>query len=254
MSKNTPDSDKIPYGYCHCGCGQKTDIATVNRKNKQMVKGEPLRYLQHHCSRTRKKRVAIAPPNPSGLCMCGCGQTTPIAYRTSKEKGWMKGEHVRYINGHNGARASIADAFWSYVTPGTPDECWEWRGYRHRSGYGMVSFRYKQTLAHRVSYLIHYGTDPGEHFVCHTCDNPSCVNPAHLFLGTPLDNVHDMISKDRNVYGERSRTSLTDSDVIAIRREYIPRRVTYKMLGERYGVEAHVISAIVRRASWRHLP
>jgi len=208
MSKNTPDPEEIPYGYCHCGCGQKTNIATVNRKNRQMVRGEPLRYLQHHGSRTRKKRLVLTPPNPSGLCMCGCGQTTPLARCTSRERGWAKGEHIRYISGHNGRWATIDQSFWAYVKPGSPDECWEWQGCRQPSGYGIVSFDTKQTLAHRVSYLLHYGVEPGDHFVCHTCDNPPCVNPAHLFIGTHTDNVRDMVAKDRHIYGERSRCDL----------------------------------------------
>lgn len=76
-------------------------------------------------------------------------------------------------------------------------ECWIWTGKKNKAGYGH--FYYKDLkLAHRVSYLLHYGDFDKSLFVCHKCDNPSCVNPGHLFLGTAKDNFEDMINKGRN--------------------------------------------------------
>ena len=75
--------------------------------------------------------------------------------------------------------------------------CWIWNAARRPTGYGVFNFNGKPTTASRVSYILYRGVDPGKLFVCHTCDEPSCVNPSHLFLGTNLDNVNDRISKDR---------------------------------------------------------
>ena len=75
--------------------------------------------------------------------------------------------------------------------------CWLWTAARRTTGYGVFSFNGKPVTASRVSYILYHGVDPGDLFVCHTCDNPSCVNPEHLFLGTNLDNVNDRIAKGR---------------------------------------------------------
>ena len=78
-----------------------------------------------------------------------------------------------------------------------PDDCWEWLGAVNGDGYGTFHFNGKKQLAHRVAYFLHTNQWPGILFVCHHCDNPSCVNHNHLFLGTGTDNQLDRFSKDR---------------------------------------------------------
>lgn len=78
----------------------------------------------------------------------------------------------------------------------SPSGCWEWTGTHNAAKYGVFKWHSKATLAHRVSWLIHRG-EIGDLIVCHRCDNPPCVNPEHLFLGTYRDNVVDMHSKGR---------------------------------------------------------
>jgi hypothetical protein len=96
------------------------------------------------------------------------------------------------------------DKFWEKVQRGRGDECWLWLGGLQK-GYGRhYHTRRKHVFAHRFMYELHHKvTLEPEVFVCHRCDNPQCCNPAHLFLGTPADNVHDMIAKGRNSRGAR---------------------------------------------------
>lgn len=84
-----------------------------------------------------------------------------------------------------------------YILAG-PDECWLWFGSKDPDGYGNFKIDGKQTRANRISYLIHKGDFDPALYVLHTCDNPPCVNPNHLFLGTKQDNTEDMKSKGRH--------------------------------------------------------
>ena len=92
--------------------------------------------------------------------------------------------------------------------------CWEWTGLKDRDGYG----RYNDTMAHRVSWMIKYGDIPSGKFILHSCDNPGCVNPDHLKIGTNIDNMRDMVDRKRSLVGERSpRSKIKGSSVDRIR-------------------------------------
>lgn len=135
--------------------------------------------------------------------------------------------------------------------------CWEWTGAKKPSGYGNFFWEGKYWSAHRFSYTLHIGVIPDGDVVCHRCDNPGCVNPAHLFVGTQLKNITDMITKGRGGPATRKGAShlnakLTDEQVQGIRKQ---RRAgeTLKSIAKDFGVSEATVSLITRGKTWTHL-
>lgn len=95
-----------------------------------------------------------------------------------------------------GKHAPTEVRFWRYVNR-NPDGCWEWTGSRSEDGYGRLNVAGRPLQASRISWAIHFAPIPADLFVCHHCDNPPCVRPDHLFLGTALHNTRDAIRKGR---------------------------------------------------------
>lgn len=141
------------------------------------------------------------------------------------------------------------------IHPTLGDRCWVWTA-NGESKYGAISVDGTIQYVHRYSYQLHVGAIENGMEVCHTCDNTRCVNPAHLFLGTNLDNVNDKVSKGRQVKGEDCNLSvLTEKQVLEIRRRSrswhpIDGR---KPLAIEFGVEPSTIWKIVTRRTWKHL-
>ena len=124
-------------------------------------------------------------------------------------------------------------------------------------GYGIFCWGKKHISAHRYAWIITHG-DPGGLLVCHHCDNPPCVNPAHLFLGTTKDNSEDMMKKGRNKY-RPDITKLTKEQVIDIRERYLPRikgkqKGNAIQLSRQYGITNTQLYRIVQHKAWRHVP
>ena len=167
--------------------------------------------------------------------------------------------------------------FWEHVRKGRG--CWTWTGYVNGL-YGRMGLTSRKSMyAHRFSYELHYGPIPDGLFVCHKCDNPLCVNPAHLFLGTHQDNMDDRNTKGRQAHGDKSRPKnpsrgeqhhsktrpwtvnrgervgsarLTVTDVYAIR-ELIRQGVRKVRIAERFGVDPSTIADIAARRTWTHI-
>ena len=151
-------------------------------------------------------------------------------------------------------RTSPVKRFWVKVLKS--DGCWLWVGNQDHRGYGRfrIDAQGKMDGAHRAAWFLTYGPVPDGLHVCHHCDNPRCVRPDHLFLGTHDDNMRDMTVKGRGHQGVRNvNAKVTEADVRAIRIRYAAGGVTQKALAEKYGVDHTTVSLIVRRKNWRHL-
>lgn len=131
----TPMQD-VPYGYCHCGCGQKTKIARISSTRDGYIKGEPRLWLPGHASRVVTKPL---PGDPE-----------------------------------------FDSRFWTKVDKGALNDCWVWTGYLSPAGYAMVKAGDVRRAAHRVAYELLVGPIPEGLTLDHLCENPPCVNPAHL--------------------------------------------------------------------------
>ena len=146
--------------------------------------------------------------------------------------------------------------------------CWLWTGYVDKDGYGIFCTGSKQSKtqrnikAHRLAFELFCGPIPDEKLVCHKCDNPSCVNPEHLFTGTPADNVADMVRKGRRRDGGKAHpgdkngnAKLTASDVAFIRKAHIansrkgPNSTSF--LASKFGVGSSAIQRIAFERSWK---
>lgn len=156
---------------------------------------------------------------------------------------------------------------------GGPDACWPWIGSTNGKGYGQFLMGPGKPrrifLAHRLAYFLSTGVDPGSMCVCHKCDNPLCQNPAHLWLGTKIQNLHDCMAKgrftngdvhhwrrhpERIMRGETNRQSkLTDAKVIEIRRLYATGEFTHEDIAAQFGVSRTAVLNVVNRISWAHV-
>jgi hypothetical protein len=198
-----------------------------------------------------------------GYCHCGCGQKTSIAQRNRKSMGWIKGEPIRFVRGHhdNGCRRPLEDRFLENSNKSGPvhfainTRCWLWTGHRGSNGYGRIKVSGKVQMAHRMAWEIENGSIPEGLCVLHRCDNPSCVRPDHLFLGTHRDNAIDREMKGRGSKQrgeERGSAKLTNQDIPRIR-ELCDNGVTQRAAARIYGVAQSTIGEIVRREKWSHV-
>ena len=149
-----------------------------------------------------------------------------------------------------------AERFWRKVEKGGVDDCWFWKASRHPKGYG----RFRVTIAgvntmwrsHQVAWWLTNGHWGGLH-VCHTCDNPPCCNPSHLFLGTNADNVRDRVEKNRTVYGAKTKVNTISAEQAVAIRWLAQSNLTQVELGKLFGISAQQVGRIAHVQSWRHV-
>lgn len=183
-----------------------------------------------------------------------CKMTFERAYRISAARSARPQFCSKACYGlHHAAKSSaaFADKFWARLKPANDRGCREWSG-RTFWRYGLVDLGNKPQMAHRIAYRLATGEDPGELSVCHTCDNPPCCEPTHLWLGTHKENMADRTKKGRTnppkFSGEKHPAArLTSTDVIAIRQS--PE--SNNSLAARFGVGAANIRRIRLHETWR---
>lgn len=139
--------------------------------------------------------------------------------------------------------------------------CWLWVGWRDKNGYGMLGVKegdrhFQSRRVPRVVFKLFNGEIPNGLCVCHTCDNPACFRPSHLFLGTTADNMQDKTRKGRNnpPVGERSGfAKLTDLKIKEIRKLHAEGKMTQREIAKKFGVGYKAISKIILRQRWKHV-
>jgi len=210
--------------YTGLACGVSVILAPANERNRF---NQELWILKCECGSLRKLAAHQFKANKSGRCR-KCTQLT-----NSKEELFTR--------------------FYANVQPEPNTGCWFWDGSLRNDGYGQFAVNGKQHGSHRLSYQLHKGPIPLGMQVCHTCDTPSCVNPDHLWLGTPKDNAVDKVAKGRinPAFGEANGGSkLTNEQIILIRELYEAKHLNQRELGEKFSVAHQTISKIVRKERW----
>lgn len=179
--------------------------------------------------------MSDAGPNPSGLCMCGCGEPTSIAPADNKRCGQVQGQPVRYIHNHHMRLSPVEylEQDCGYETP-----CWVWQRAKNWDGYGHMQHLGRLCRATRVYYERFVGPIPEGLQLDHLCRNRACVRPSHLEPVTGTENVR-----------RGSHTRLTAQDVLEIR-ELIIAGVSQPTIARRFGVTRGTISHIATGHSW----
>ena len=179
-----------------------------------------------------------------------------------------------------GGRAPLAERFWRMVDRAGPvpaactalGSCWLWTGTTKPDGYGKISGdrrgRQRTLRAHRVSWELHRGPIPDDAYVLHRCDDPRCVNPAHLFLGSPADNARDMVAKGRSLrgdrcparahperlpHGERHKWAKLTAAVVLAARDLRRRGHSYRAIADELGLRYGTVYQVVTGRKWRWL-
>ncbi len=152
---------------------------------------------------------------------------------------------------------ATAASFWARIKITAAGECWNWKGATVAFGYGILSVGGHRWYAHRLAYHLTNGHIPAGRFVCHKCDNPACCNPAHLWLGTIQDNNADCLKKGRH-FCQRKKPShlnpnakLSQKDVNDMRALFDRQKITYRALGEIFGVTHTAAFKIIKGQLWQ---
>jgi len=159
-----------------------------------------------------------------------------------------------YVGNNQFTYQSLEERFWDKVEIKSEEECWEWKGFISPKGYGRFKLGVNMPNAQRVSWMLTHGKIPNKLHVLHSCDNRSCVNPKHLYLGTNADNMRDMAERGRSTKGKifhwgenHWNTTLSSQQIKEIRLLYSTGDYTYAKLAKLYRVCFQHIGSIVTK-------
>lgn len=134
------------------------------------------------------------------------------------------------------------------------ESCWIWLGALDRNKYGRLRARGRDHYAHRLAWEFEHGPITTDFYLCHKCDNPLCIRPSHLFLGTQKQNIQDAKTKDRLAKGERhGRVKLTEHQVLEARQKYKSGGITHQALAHEYGVSRQTMTSAITGKNWSYL-
>lgn len=223
-------------------------------KKKLSLEGQVFSYL------TVIEEVAKPNIKTNGtywLCRCSCGKTliargACLKYGKPQSCGCKKSEDakLRMTEMRLSQSGTLEERFLSRFKKHN-NTCWEWIAHKDKDGYGILPTNGNAVRAHRYSIEYYKGINPVGYVVCHSCDNPSCVNPDHLFIGRPVDNVADMIKKkrDRLIGSRNNKAKLNEKQALAIFNSKEPNHV----LALQYGVSTSTIKRVKAKTLWRHI-
>lgn len=144
--------------------------------------------------------------------------------------------------------------FFAKVKIGSWQECWEWQGGRAKSGHGRFWFDASMKPSHRLMYRHCWGEIPEGWFICHHCDNPPCVNPLHIYAGTPADNTNDMHRRKRvSRTGSLNGNSKLNEAAVRNIRDLNDKGTGLRQLARQFEVSQSTIHYIIARKTWNHV-
>jgi hypothetical protein len=184
---------------------------------------------------SQKRSMKFRSKNEEGFCLCGCGERTPVARYNNIRLGWVAGEPIKYINGHN--RRKKAPEYTVDLVTG----CWLWNGACEKGGYGRKQYKGNSRPAHKVYYEKAYGPVPPGMELDHLCRTRNCVNPAHL----------EPVSRAENVR-RGNCTKLTKMKVLSIKCSLVIGDKV-KDIAMRNGVAASTIKDILYERTWKNV-
>lgn len=174
-------------------------------------------------------------------CICSCGL----------EKLVCKNNLIYGLSKSCGCYSKVKATELFHTKYEKTEGCWIWKGNVSNVGYARFG---KKGLASRQAWMQAYGYHPGKLHVCHKCDNPLCVNPEHLFLGTDADNVRDKVQKNRHPKGTSTYNAKLNEEKIILIRKYLRENKSSKEIAKEFGVNVNTIQDIKINRTWKHVP